>query len=440
MSVSPLAGKPADPSLLVNVPRLITAYYTERPGPVSAGAARRLRHLGPSRLVAGARLQRVAHPGDHAGHLPLSQGQQRIGGPLFLGIDTHALSVPAIRQRARGAGRQRRRRDDRRRRGVHADARRVARHPHLQPRPHQRSAPTASSSRRRTTRPTAAASSTTRPTAGRPRPRSRAGSRARPTSCSKAGCKGVRRVPYERALRASTTHHHDYLDAYVADLGSVIDMDAIRGAALAPRRRSARRRRRALLGADRRALRARPHRRQRRGRSDLPLHDRRLGRQDPHGPVLAVRHAAPHRAEGPLRHRLRRRHRPRSPRHRRQERRPAAAEPLPVGDDRVPVPPPAAVARRRRGRQDGGQQQHDRPRRRQARPPPVRGAGRVQVLRRRPGRRLARLRRRRERRRIVPAPRRRRCGRPTRTASFPACLRPRSPPCWAAIPARSTAI
>ena len=36
--------------------------------------------------------------------------------------------------------------------------------------------------------------------------------------------------PFEKALRASTTHRHDYLNAYIGDLGDVIDMDAIRGA------------------------------------------------------------------------------------------------------------------------------------------------------------------------------------------------------------------
>jgi phosphoglucomutase len=41
---------------------------------------------------------------------------------------------------------------------------------------------------------------------------------------------GVRRMSFEKALRASTTHRHDYLEAYVCDLGRVIDMDAIRGA------------------------------------------------------------------------------------------------------------------------------------------------------------------------------------------------------------------
>jgi phosphoglucomutase len=38
----------------------------------------------------------------------------------------------------------------------------------------------------------------------------------------------VKRVPYEKALRAATTHRYDYLNAYVNDLANVIDMDVIR--------------------------------------------------------------------------------------------------------------------------------------------------------------------------------------------------------------------
>lgn len=45
-----------------------------------------------------------------------------------------------------------------------------------------------------------------------------------------SGLQGVRRIPYEKALRASTTHRHDYLNAYIADLANVIDMDVLRGA------------------------------------------------------------------------------------------------------------------------------------------------------------------------------------------------------------------
>ena len=44
------------------------------------------------------------------------------------------------------------------------------------------------------------------------------------------GLRGVKRIPFEKALRASTTHRHDYLNTYIADLANVIDMDAIRGA------------------------------------------------------------------------------------------------------------------------------------------------------------------------------------------------------------------
>ena len=52
----------------------------------------------------------------------------------------------------------------------------------------------------------------------------------RPTSSSNAGLRRVKRMSFEKALRASTTHRHDYLNAYMNDLGNVIDMDAIRGA------------------------------------------------------------------------------------------------------------------------------------------------------------------------------------------------------------------
>lgn len=46
----------------------------------------------------------------------------------------------------------------------------------------------------------------------------------------KCGLQGVRRIPLEKALRAATTHRHDYLNTYISDLGNVIDMDAIRNA------------------------------------------------------------------------------------------------------------------------------------------------------------------------------------------------------------------
>jgi phosphoglucomutase len=46
------------------------------------------------------------------------------------------------------------------------------------------------------------------------------------------GLSGVKRIPFEQALRAPTTHRHDYLDAYTREIDQVIDVDAIRGASL----------------------------------------------------------------------------------------------------------------------------------------------------------------------------------------------------------------
>ena len=99
-------------------------------------------------------------------------------------------------------------------------------------------------------------------------------------------------------------------------------------------------------------------------RSDVPLHDGRLGWAHPHGPVLALRDAATDRTEGQLRRRLRVRHRPRPPRDRHRQRRPAAAQSLSGGGHPLPLPASAPMARRHRRRQDDGQQPDDRSRRR----------------------------------------------------------------------------
>src|SRR5471032_202327 len=93
--VNPLAGKAVQPSMLVNVPRLVTAYFSGRPDPkipaqrVSFGTSG---HRGSSFNTAF-----------NEGHiLAISQAlcdQRRAGGitgPLFIGIDTHALAEPAL--------------------------------------------------------------------------------------------------------------------------------------------------------------------------------------------------------------------------------------------------------------------------------------------------------------------------------------------------------
>ena len=93
--VNPLAGKPAPASVLVDVPRLITAYYTERPDP--SIAAQRVA-FGTS----GHRGSSFDGAFNEAHVLAITQAichyrkQQGIDGPLFIGFDTHALSAPAF--------------------------------------------------------------------------------------------------------------------------------------------------------------------------------------------------------------------------------------------------------------------------------------------------------------------------------------------------------
>ena len=93
--VNPLAGKPAPRSLLVDVPRLVTAYYSGCPDP--ANPAQRVA-FGTS----GHRGSSLDDSFNEAHLLAISQaicsyrGKQGIDGPLFIGFDTHALSAPAF--------------------------------------------------------------------------------------------------------------------------------------------------------------------------------------------------------------------------------------------------------------------------------------------------------------------------------------------------------
>src|SRR5579864_4157297 len=94
MNISPAAGKPADPSILVNIPRLITAYYAQQPD-VSVSSQK------VSFGTSGHRGSSFTNSFNEWHILAITQAicqyrkQQKIEGPLFLGIDTHALSEPA---------------------------------------------------------------------------------------------------------------------------------------------------------------------------------------------------------------------------------------------------------------------------------------------------------------------------------------------------------
>src|ERR1019366_1603759 len=93
--LSPLAGKPAPASILVNVPRLVTAYYAERPDP-SVAAERVAFGTSGHRGSAFERTFNEAHILAIPQAVCLYRQAQGIDGPLFLGMDTHALSEPAF--------------------------------------------------------------------------------------------------------------------------------------------------------------------------------------------------------------------------------------------------------------------------------------------------------------------------------------------------------
>ena len=92
---SPLAGKPPPAALLADIPRLITAYYTERPDPtvraqrVAFGTSG---HRGTSLDCSF----NEAHVVSITQSICAYRKQQGIDGPLFMGFDTHALSAPAF--------------------------------------------------------------------------------------------------------------------------------------------------------------------------------------------------------------------------------------------------------------------------------------------------------------------------------------------------------
>src|SRR3982750_1121870 len=95
MAIDPRAGKPADPQTLVNLPRLITSYYALKPDPSEK----------TQRVAFGTSGHRGSsfHSAFNENHiLAIAQAicryrqEQNTTGPLFLGMDTHALSEPAL--------------------------------------------------------------------------------------------------------------------------------------------------------------------------------------------------------------------------------------------------------------------------------------------------------------------------------------------------------
>jgi phosphoglucomutase len=228
MKNSPLAGKPAEPSMLVNVPRLITAYYSETPDP-SVPAQRVAFGTSGHRGSAFNKAFNEWHILAISQAICLYRTQKKIDGPLFLGMDTHALSVPALVSALEVLAAN----------GVEVM---LAEGDEYTPTPVISHAILTYNRARKTgladgivitpshNPPHDGGFKYNPPNGGPAESVVTAWIEAKANEFLENELLGVKRIPFEKALRASTTHRHDYLNAYVADLANVLDMDAISGA------------------------------------------------------------------------------------------------------------------------------------------------------------------------------------------------------------------
>ncbi len=226
--ISPLAGQPAPYASLVDVPRLVSAYYSGRPN--ASVAAQRVA-FGTS----GHRGSSFDDSFNEWHVLAITQAicdfrkQKGIDGPLFLGIDTHALSTPAFASAVEVLAAN----------GVELM---LSKDDEYTPTPAVSHAILVYN-RGRTSgladgivvspshNPPESGGFKYNPPNGGP-----AGTditsavEAAANAMLANGLAGVKRMPLAQALKASTTHRHDFLNNYVEDLASVIDMASIRGA------------------------------------------------------------------------------------------------------------------------------------------------------------------------------------------------------------------
>jgi phosphoglucomutase len=228
MSIHSLAGQLAPANQLVNVAKLITAYYSDKPDPTIAAQKVAFGTSGHR----GSSFKRSFNE-DHV--LAISQAiclyraKEGINGPLFLGIDTHALSEPAFVNSMEVFAAN----------GVEVM---ISSGGEYTPTPAVSHAIIVYN-RGRTTgladgivitpshNPPDGGGYKYNPTNGGPADGHITGwIENRANELLLAGLKDIKRMPYEHALKAATTHEYDFLNTYVNDLESVINMDAIRGA------------------------------------------------------------------------------------------------------------------------------------------------------------------------------------------------------------------
>jgi phosphoglucomutase len=230
MKISPFAGKPAGPAMLVNVPKLITAYYTEVPDP-KVSAQRVAFGTSGHRGSAFDKAFNEWHILAISQAICLYRKQQKIDGPLFIGMDTHALSVPAFASALEVLAANR----------VEVM---IADKDEYTPTPVISHAIITYNRGRKTgladgivitpshNPPHDGGFKYNSPNGGPAESDVTDWIETKSNEFLERDLFNVKRIPFEKALRASTTHRHDYLNTYIADLANVIDMDAIRGAKL----------------------------------------------------------------------------------------------------------------------------------------------------------------------------------------------------------------
>jgi phosphoglucomutase len=230
MALHPLAGKPPERSMLVNVPRLVTAYYTEHPDvsvasqKVSFGTSG---HRGSS--------FQCSFNQDHILAITQAICQYRqeggVDGPLFLAKDTHALSEPAFATALEVLA------------GNDVDVM-ADRAWGFTPTPALSHAILTHNRGRQTgladgivitpshNPPEDGGIKYNPPHGGPADTDATRWIQDRANQILAGGLSEVRRCGYTRALAASTTHRHDYISEYVNDLASVVDMEAVGAAGL----------------------------------------------------------------------------------------------------------------------------------------------------------------------------------------------------------------
>jgi len=228
MNISPLAGKPAEPAMLVNVPRLITAYYSERPDTSIASqcvAFGTSGHRGCAFDAAFNEYHIVAITQAICGY----RKSQGIDGPLFLGMDTHALSEPAFASALEVLAGNRVEVMIDRNRGYTPTP--VISHAILTYNRQRKSKLADGIVITPSHNPPADGGFKYNPPNGGP-----ADSKAtkwiedQANVLMGANLLGIPRVPMTKALEAPTTHRYDFIEHYVADLCNVVDMEVIRTA------------------------------------------------------------------------------------------------------------------------------------------------------------------------------------------------------------------